>query len=225
MRSFTPIPLGFLVLVYCWRSHIFYGPGGEIVDAAFNILGPALCLIGSTLRFLIISSVPPKAVSEGRRFRSSSLETTQWYAWVRHPLYLGNIFICLGLLCVAHEPLAYALGCGFLTVHLTLTIGSEEAFLRTRFGAAFDAYQRATPLMFPRTLPKFKMRHPRLALQREINPLSIWLSCALGLWVWESFARGQLRREDARLAALGFGFAVGVAILNKLFKMGPLKNE
>jgi protein-S-isoprenylcysteine O-methyltransferase Ste14 len=71
------------------------------------------------------------------------------FAFVRHPLYLGNILLALGL--GAAAPLA---GWIFIVAATLLFVNAliryEEHGLTEQHGAAYDAYRRAVPSIVPR---------------------------------------------------------------------------
>lgn len=83
---------------------------------------------------------------------------------VRHPLYLGNILLALGLGSAA--PLA---GWIFIVVASVLFVNAliryEERGLDQRHGEAYEAYRRAVPRLFPRLAfePAQNTMHPSLA--------------------------------------------------------------
>lgn len=72
------------------------------------------------------------------------------YSVCRHPLYVCNLLGFLGLGALAESLLLTG---GLALVFALLypaVMRSEEALLRQRFGAAFDAYARSTPAFLPR---------------------------------------------------------------------------
>lgn len=79
-----------------------------------------------------------------------SLEVTSSgpYRYSRHPLYLGSTLIGIGV-AVASNSLVVAAAIGlYLGFTLSAARRSEEAHLREKFGAAYDAYaeRRAEPI-------------------------------------------------------------------------------
>jgi protein-S-isoprenylcysteine O-methyltransferase Ste14 len=91
----------------------------------------------------------------GRRFSGlvaiqpgHALVTTGIYGIIRHPSYLGLLVNALGW------ALAFRSGVGlvlvaFALVPLLARIGSEEALLRTQFGAQYDRYRARTWRLVP----------------------------------------------------------------------------
>jgi protein-S-isoprenylcysteine O-methyltransferase Ste14 len=69
------------------------------------------------------------------------------YRWTRHPLYVGSSVMAAGV-AVAGVSLAAAVAIAlYMGVTLRAAVRTEEAFLRARFGDAYDAYaeRRAAP--------------------------------------------------------------------------------
>ena len=194
-RSFLPLPLIYLVVAQSWDAHIHPGLGGAQVDEVLNGVGVALCAVGATIRFLTVGLIPAGTSSQSRKMNGATLTTTGPYSVVRHPLYVGNLFITVGLLCIAHEPWAYAVGLGYWAVSHALIVRAEEAMLRAQHGAAFDAWAASVPGWFP-AFSKWKPGGEPVgwtrAVQREVNPLVAWGLGATLLLMWERFVRRAL---------------------------------
>jgi protein-S-isoprenylcysteine O-methyltransferase Ste14 len=122
----------------------FWTIGGDAV----RWLGVVLFAVGGVLRMWPVFVL-------GRRFSGlvaiqpgHTLVTTGIYGTIRHPSYLGVLVYMLGW------ALTFRSSIGVLLVVLTLPpllarIASEEALLRTEFGAAYDAYRARTWRLVP----------------------------------------------------------------------------
>ena len=64
------------------------------------------------------------------------------YRFVAHPLYLGSSLIGAGLAVGSGSIAVVVIVAAYLLATLTAAITSEEAFLREKFGAAYDEYKR-----------------------------------------------------------------------------------
>jgi protein-S-isoprenylcysteine O-methyltransferase Ste14 len=194
-RSVTPVPIIALVLWLLWRSRSTVGPGGEPVDALLDVLGLLLGLAGEALRFAVTGAVPDGTSGQNDRLEAAVLNTRGPYAWVRNPLYVGNLLLVLGLLLIANEPFVYAIGLGFFFGEYFFIIRAEEDFLRGRFAHAFEDYCAKVRRWVPRLTPAFTGRLKdggfdwRRALKKEHNPMAAWVSGAVTLLAWESWAR------------------------------------
>jgi protein-S-isoprenylcysteine O-methyltransferase Ste14 len=154
---------------------------------------------GLALRVAAVGCAPEGTSGRNaREQRAFSLNSTGLYSVVRHPLYLGNFFMMLGVVLFARSP--WLAGCFVLAfwLYYERIMAAEEAFLRERFGADFDAWSQATPAFLPRlsgwrpsALP-FSLRN---ALRREYNG---FFAVVLSMFLLD-LARN--RAEDGSLAA------------------------
>ncbi|MBY0438850.1 MAG: isoprenylcysteine carboxylmethyltransferase family protein [Burkholderiales bacterium] len=87
--------------------------------------------------------------------RRNELATTGPYARIRHPQYVAFVLILLGFLLQWPTVLTLAMFPILLVMYGRLAI-TEEAEMRKRFGARFEAYAARTP----RFLPSFKSDSP-----------------------------------------------------------------
>ena len=119
-------------------------PGGRPLEWA----GLAVTVLGTVFR------VGPM-IQLGRRFSlrvaiqaEHPLETTGFYARVRHPSYAGMVLMELGLALVFRS--AIGLGLALATVGITVPrMKREEAFLAEHFGDAYRDYMRRTRRLVP----------------------------------------------------------------------------
>ncbi len=228
-RSFTPVPVLALLGWLLFRSRDFYGPGGETLDGALDLAGVAVALLGQALRFYVLGWVPEGTSGQSDRLEASTLNTRGPYAYVRNPLYVGNLLICLGLMFIAHDGWVYAVGLGFFFGEYFFIIRAEENFLRGKFGVAFDDYCAQVRRWVPRLSPAFggALREGgfdlKRALKKEHNPFTAWATGAIALLAWEGEARGWMSVPQA----VAFGVAeiavLAAFISIKAWKRGWLK--
>lgn len=147
-RSYLPLLMIGIVLIDM-RRFTYLG-----TDYAQNLDWEAFCLMvsfsGLIIRTLVIGYVPEG--TSGRNTleqRATSLNTTGLYSIVRHPLYLGNFFIWLGISVFARHW-RLSLLCMFLCwFYYERIIFAEEEFLRRKFGREFERWADSTPCFFP----------------------------------------------------------------------------
>jgi len=77
------------------------------------------------------------------------LNTTGVYSLVRHPLYLGNYFIMLGIFLYFQDGWMVLLMTCLFTLFYERIIFAEEAFLKERFAGIFEEWARTTPAFLP----------------------------------------------------------------------------
>ena len=194
-RSVTPLPVLALLTWLLWRSRGLAGPGGAFIDQGLDVAGLGLCLLGESLRLYVTGWVPDGTSGQNDRLEAAVLNTRGPYAWVRNPLYVGNLLLVLGLLCIANDGWVYAVGLTFFFGEYFFIIRAEEDFLRGRFAHVFEDYCAKVRRWIPRLTPAFtgSLRAGsfdwRRALKKEHNPIAAWISGAVALLAWESWAR------------------------------------
>jgi protein-S-isoprenylcysteine O-methyltransferase Ste14 len=65
------------------------------------------------------------------------------YRWIAHPLYVGSSILALGVVIAASSIVVALLAAIYMGSTITAAIRTEEAFLRSRFGDAYDRYQQS----------------------------------------------------------------------------------
>ncbi|HEX9007571.1 MAG TPA: isoprenylcysteine carboxylmethyltransferase family protein, partial [Bacteroidota bacterium] len=142
MRSYTPIP--FLVVMV-----LFARPTAASLAAGFAIL-----LLGEALRFWGVSIAGAETRTTGT-VGGTYLITNGPFAFVRNPLYLGNLLVYagIGVMSMALFPwlLAGAIVWFYLQYYLIVT--REEEYLRERFDGDYDRYCRSVRRFVPRLTP------------------------------------------------------------------------
>jgi len=94
------------------------------------LLGAAVSAAGEAIRVW----------AAGHLEKSREVTTSGPYLWSRHPLYVGSSVIGIGLAIAAAHLGVAALVAVYLVATISSAIRTEEAFLRARFGGAYDAY-------------------------------------------------------------------------------------
>lgn len=148
-RSFLPLLLlPFLALSFIHYHYPFHSEMGDWIWEGICLFASFL---GMGIRVWTIGCVP--ASTSGRNTKrqiAEQLNTSGIYSIVRHPLYLGNFFMMLGVAmfpCNVWLILVYML---LFMVYYERIMFTEEAFLRRKFGDAYLAWAEKTPAFFPR---------------------------------------------------------------------------
>lgn len=79
----------------------------------------------------------------GHLEKSREVTTSGPYRFTRHPLYLGSSIMALGIAVACRSILVAVLVVVYMATTIGAAIRMEEAFLRARFGDAYDAYAEA----------------------------------------------------------------------------------
>lgn len=157
----------------------FVGGRWPFDSLAFHEFWEIVCLgvslAGLGVRIVAVGHAP--GGTSGRNTKSQSatvLNTTGLYATVRHPLYLGNYLIGLGVTLVpfvAWLPVIYTLA---FWLYYERIMMAEEAFLAERFGEQFVAWAGRTSPFIPRLSQWTRPSVPfslRSVLRREYTTL------------------------------------------------------
>lgn len=145
----------------------------------------AVSLFGQLIRVITIGFAP-KATS-GRNTKSGqvaeSLNTKGIYSVVRHPLYLGNFFMWLGIILYVGNWWFSLVCCLLFWVYYERIMFAEEYFLRSKFGQRYLDWAEKVPAFFPKlggwssADMSFSMRN---VLKREYSGFfAVFLSFAL----------------------------------------------
>ena len=185
-------PLVLLGLFFATRPH---WPGNsERADDLLDAAGFGVALAGQALRAATVGYAYIIRGGRNRQVYAEELVTRGFFAHARNPLYVGNVLILLGLLVIWNAPPAYAVGVPFFLVGYVAIVAAEEAFLRRKFGAEYDAYARRVPRWVPRldalgSLPRsmdgmaFNWR--RVVL-KEYGSAAYWVAGAFALMLADS---------------------------------------
>jgi len=122
----------------------------DSVARGITLAGIAIALAGQAIRFFVIGFAYIKRGGKNRRIYADDLVTEGVYAHVRNPMYVGNFLILVGLAIIWGSPLAFAIGVPLVGFLYFAIIVSEEAYLRDKFGDAYDAYARDVNRFVPR---------------------------------------------------------------------------
>jgi len=138
-RSFTPIPLILIALVFA-----------KITIYSF-IAGFLIAFSGEFIRLWSVRYAG-KATRTTGEVGADVLVTTGPYGHTRNPLYLGNFLLSFGMLVIAWPLMPW-----FMLVFLALfivqygaIISLEEDFLKDKFGDIYTEYEQNVPRFFPR---------------------------------------------------------------------------
>jgi protein-S-isoprenylcysteine O-methyltransferase Ste14 len=148
-RSYLPFLMVafFLVQLRTYR----YPFNSRTDDGLWECVCLVIALAGLAIRVYTVGHAPNG--TSGRttsKPRASELNTTGAYSLVRHPLYLGNMLIWLGITLFFHSAI-FTLGClAVFVLYYERIMLSEEAYLRQKFGPAYEQWAKRTPMLLPR---------------------------------------------------------------------------
>jgi len=173
-RSYTPIP--FLVLMLIFQNS----------NIRTLIIGFAVSLIGELIRFWGVSWTGSETRTTGTA-GGTFLIISGPFAYVRNPLYIGNILIYLGLgiMSFALFPYLQMAALIFFFWQYYLIVKEEENYLIKRFPEEFKEYLKNVPSFFPRITPyknsnvKNPSYNPKAGFRSEFRSLQSFIGIAL----------------------------------------------
>ena len=191
-------PAVILALIVVTRPR--FPSGSRTADLWLNALGILVALSGQVLRIAVIGYRYIVRGGKNRRVHAEDLVTDGFFALSRNPLYVGNILVLFGLFIIWNAPLLYLIGVPFVLVGYKGIVAAEEAFLRKKFGAAYEAYCRTTNRWIPdlRKAPEALEGIPfnwRRVLLREYGSWTAWIATAGVLIIAESLYTAPYAEE------------------------------
>ncbi len=127
IRSYTPIPF-LLIMVFVAKPMLASMLGGLI-----------LVILGEMVRLWGVAIAGSETRTTGP-VGGSFLITTGPFAYVRNPLYLGNMAIYVGVGIMSASPLLALAAAVYFFVQYSLIVSLEEEYLVKTFGEEFVRY-------------------------------------------------------------------------------------
>jgi lipid A Kdo2 1-phosphate O-methyltransferase len=107
-------------------------------------------LVGLLIRCLVIGYAPARTSGRNTKDQIADLvNKTGIYSTLRHPLYLGNFLMYLGLVIYVHNLYFVLLYCLFFATYYERIMFTEEYFLRNKFGDEYLSWANKTPAFIP----------------------------------------------------------------------------
>ena len=117
------------------------------------------------------------------------------YAYMRNPLYVGNIMMYsgVGVMANAFSPWLVLAAFTYIAVQYSMIVSLEEEFLEEEFGGVYLQFKKEVPRFFPRFPPN---RHPAQEHQkadwseafrserRTFQAIVIMMVLLLAIWYW-----------------------------------------
>jgi len=141
-RSYTPIPFLILMLIFQESTPLTL------------LIGFAVALIGELIRFWGVSWAGSETRTTGG-VGGTFLIISGPFAYVRNPLYVGNILLYLGLgiMSFALFPYLQIVAILFFLVQYYFIVREEEKYLREKFKDDYNDYCKNVPAFLPRLFP------------------------------------------------------------------------
>lgn len=148
LRSEFPLlVLGLVLVELRFRPPMYLGRTRELAWVALCIF---IACLGEALRVYAVGHVPggTSARSTGHP-RGGKLNTTGLYSIVRHPLYVGNFLIWMGLALYARSWRIEIIVLLVFWIFYERVMFAEEEYLRGAFGDDYLSWAARTPAFIP----------------------------------------------------------------------------
>ena len=154
-RSYTPIPFLMIMILYAQPSPLSL------------VVGFAVIFLGEMIRFWGVSIAGAETRTTGS-VGGTYLITSGPFAYVRNPLYLGNILLYggVGVMSMALFPWLLLLALVWFYFQYYLIVTKEEEYLAERFGEDYATYRKSVRRFLPRLTP-YRSHHPA---PKSVNP-------------------------------------------------------
>lgn len=147
-RSYLPSIIAALVLLE--MRHFSYFAGNPRAHLLWELVCLAISLLGLVVRATAVGCAPRGTSGRNTRQQvAEAVNTTGAYSVVRHPLYLGNYLMWLGVVLFPHDvALAVIVTLAFWLYYERIMFAEEE-FLAGKFGRAYVEWAARTPAFVP----------------------------------------------------------------------------
>ena len=151
--------------------------------SVFNCIAISISILGFLVRFYTIGTTPKGTSGRNTKKQIADyLNSTGIYSTVRHPLYLGNYLIWIGIVIFTYNIYFIVIVSLLFWLYYERIMFAEERFLEKKFGVEYLKWSEGIPAFIPSCKNYIK----------TIIPLSI---------------KSILRREYAGILATVIGFA------------------
>lgn len=222
-RGTLPLIIVFIALVLVYMSRNYFD--AFIYSTWFRwyeVFCLAVSLFGLFIRVITIGHAP-KGTSGRNKDRqiADALNTTGIYSTVRHPLYLGNFFMWLGLTIMTFHFWFVIVVCLLYWIYYERIMFAEEQFLRKKYGESYSLWASQTPTFIP-NLHLWKKAYSKFDYKKVLRQEKNGLFAVFLLFFLVDFMRqvDHLRsyfREEGYWAA-GVVFGLFAYLLLKLLK-------
>lgn len=151
-----------------------------------------ISLIGQLIRSIAIAKSSKQ--TSGRNtwgHEAKALNTTGIYSTVRHPLYLGNFFIWIGIVCFIGNVWFLIIATLLFWLYYERIMFSEEVFLEEEFGDEFVNWSLKTPAFIP-SMMNYKKSAVSFSMKTLLRREYPGISAAIIGFLFVDFARNWI---------------------------------
>jgi len=212
-RGQFPVILFLLAIPFVWKTD--YSSISNYNEKLYTIISIMLALVGFIIRFYTIGTTPKGTSGRNTNKQVAEvLNSSGIYAVVRHPLYLGNYLIWIGITCFVFNVSFIVLVTLLFWLYYERIMFAEERFLEKKFGNKYLEWSNKIPAFIP-SISKFRSStipfSIKTVLRREYSGA---LATALGFCFIEFIRNIKLEEE---LLSINMIYLLVITIFISLF--------
>ncbi|MBI4848435.1 MAG: DUF1295 domain-containing protein [Nitrospirae bacterium] len=150
-RSYLPFVIFPVLLVALREGEVLRRVSGDTAENLWEVFCVVISLLGLIVRCAVVGYTPRG--TSGRNTagqKAKVLNSTGWYSTVRHPLYLGNFLIFIGVVLFIQALWFVIFAVLSYWLYYERIMFAEEEFLRGKFGEDYVKWAETTPAFLPR---------------------------------------------------------------------------
>ena len=215
-RSYLPF-LFSVVYILALRNFKYLGHDEEL-DKLWEILCLLISFFGLGIRIVTVGYAPKGTSGRNTtKQKADTLNTTGIYSVVRHPLYLGNFFMGLGVSFFAHSWWLIIMYILAFLVYYERIMFAEEAYLSNKFGDEYLQWAKSAPTFIP-SFKQWERPHIpfslRIVLKKEYNSFfAVIIILFISEVIGDMFAKGKIELDFMWAVLVGFSFFIWITIL------------
>jgi protein-S-isoprenylcysteine O-methyltransferase Ste14 len=220
-RSYLPV----VIVLPALYLYVLQGSGlvPEAYRSAYELGCLVVALVGELVRIKAVGhsadNTSGRNTTEGQL--ADSINTTGLYSTLRHPLYLGNYLMWLGLAGLTQNVWFMVAFTGLYWIYYERIMFAEEEFLIGKFGNAYLEWSKRTPAFVPKlsqwVKPKLAFSWPKVIRQEKASILNLFLVFAAFEAVRNWYLNGTVHMENVWI--YGLGIAAGWYIMVKALQL------
>ncbi|CAE7223658.1 mam4 [Symbiodinium necroappetens] len=147
-RSYVPVL--FLALLLLGMREFSYFGDDHTLDLVWEVVCFSVSMFGLAIRAHVVGHAPSRTSGRNTKHQvAHTINTTGLYSLVRHPLYVGNFFMWLGVAMFLHDWRLAFITVTLYWLYYERIMIAEENFLARTFGDAYREYASRTPAFVP----------------------------------------------------------------------------
>lgn len=207
-RGQIPIVLFILSIPIVYFTNYQFLGCCEGLDIILLIVCAVTSLVGQIIRAIAIGTASKH--TSGRNTKegqvAEALNTTGIYSTVRHPLYLGNYFMWIGIVMFSYNIYFVVIVSLLFWLYYERIMFAEERFLERKFGEEYVSWSMKVPAFWPSYKNKIKSKIPfsmKTILRREYSGVTATILGFLFVdFLRDWFMAGQVQWKMSHLIVL-----------------------